>query len=134
MIQLHNTEYFVVNFDDKNELFHYVFHNTTEEMTAEEYIAELQVFIDLVKEHKPKRVLGNMLDFGFSIDPDIQEWVNHNLFEVYRQINFKKIAIILSKGIFEQVSIEQTMEEDKSQSFETSYFEDEETALHWLLM
>ncbi|MCU0447136.1 MAG: hypothetical protein MUE85_19750 [Microscillaceae bacterium] len=133
MIQLHSTKYFLVNFDEQNQLLHYIFHKTTEEMTSEEYIAELQVFIDLVKTYKPKRVLGNMIDFGFIITPAIQEWINLNLFEAYKQIDFQKIAILLSKGIFEQVSIQQTMEEGESNAFESRYFEDEATALDWLL-
>jgi hypothetical protein len=133
MIELHNTKYFVINFDEENELFHYVFHKTTEQMTSEEYVNELKIFIDLVKEHKPKKVLGDMIDFGFSITPEIQEWVNANLFQVYKEINFKKIAILLSKGFIESLSIEQTMEEDTTNSFETSYFNDEETALRWLI-
>ena len=38
-------------------------------MSAEEYIQELSVFIDLVRAHRPKRILGNMVDFRFPITP-----------------------------------------------------------------
>ncbi len=132
MTELHKTKYFVIHFDKEKELFHYVFHATTGSMTAEEYLEELKSFIDLVKKHRPKKVLGDMINFGFVITPDIQEWVNKHLFEVYWEIGFKKIAILLAKSFFEQVSIQQTMEEDTT-SFQTRYYEDEKSALEWLL-
>ena len=133
MIELYRNHYFLVSFEEANELFHYVFFEATELMKPEEYIEELTVFIDLVKKYKPKRVLGDMINFKFVITPDIQEWVNENLFSVYIEIGFKKIAILLSTSFVEQVSIQQTLEEAESGSFATAYFDDEKTALAWLL-
>ena len=102
-------------------------------MSSNEYIEELQVFIDLVKKHKPIRVLGDMVDFNFTITPQIQEWLNENLFPVYQEIGFKKIAILLSKGFFQSLSIQQAMQEENANSFQTSYFDDAVKAQEWLL-
>jgi len=133
MSELHRTRYFVISYDEENALFYYLFNENTEHMLEEEYIAELQTFISLVKEYKPKRVLGHMVDFKFTITPKIQEWINENLFAVYREIDFEKIAILLSIDIFGSVSIQQTMEEETTEAFQTSYFDSEEEAMNWLL-
>lgn len=133
MEQLHQSKYFLVSYHQENQLFYYVFNETTESMSAEEYIDELKVFIELVRTHKPTRVLGHMVDFKFAITPDIQEWVNNNLFSVYQEIGFKKIAILLSKEFIAALSIEQTMEEDSTQAFQTSFFDEEAAAMQWLL-
>lgn len=133
MEQLHKTKYFLVFYEPENHLFHYVFNENTKDMSSEEYVDELKVFIRLVKEYKPKRVLGDMVNFKFTIIPETQEWVNENLFAVYKEIDFKKIAILLGSGLFESISIKQTMEEETTNSFQTAYFDDKDKAKDWLL-
>ena len=102
-------------------------------MSAEEYIQELSVFIDLVRAHRPKRILGNMVDFRFPITPEIQAWVDENLFSVYREIGFEQIAILLSEEFIASLSIEQTMDSAGDNGFQTAFFDNEEAAKRWLL-
>ncbi|NJL11628.1 MAG: STAS/SEC14 domain-containing protein [Microscillaceae bacterium] len=132
MVELHKSKYFQVCWEAPQELFYYVFNEQTSDMCAEEYIDELRAFIRLVKKYQPRYVLGDMVDFGFVITPDIQEWVNENLFTVYQEIGFKKIAILMSKEFVASLSIEQTMEENRSNSFQTAFFENEKMARAWL--
>lgn len=130
-IELHHTNYFLISFDKSLDLVHYSFYKTTSTMTKEEYILELKAFIDVVKKYQPAFVLGNMVDFGFIITPDIQTWINENLFSVYAQIGLKKIALLLSNELFSQVSIQQTIEEDENAPFSVAYFENEQEAIAW---
>ncbi|MDX2302691.1 MAG: hypothetical protein NW226_07815 [Microscillaceae bacterium] len=130
---LYQSNYFTISYDLDNRLFHYIFNENTSLMTDEEYVGELKVFTDFVSLHKPKKVLGDMIDFKFTISPEIQEWVNDNLFKVYREIDFEKIAILLSREYIASLSIEQTMEEDKTNSFKSRYFDDINAARKWLL-
>lgn len=132
MEKLHQSRYFLVEHDPDNRLFYYVFNDETAHMSSEAYIDELKTFITLLKEYKPLRVLGHMVDFQFAITPDIQEWVTHHLFPVYQEIGFQKIAILLSKEFVAALSIEQTMEESNN-SFKSAYFHDETQAMQWLL-
>lgn len=130
---LHESIYFSVVWDEANEMFEYVFNEKTVNMTVKQYVAELTVFINLVKKYKPKRVFGDMVNFMLAIPPDTQEWVNANLFSVYHEIGFKKIAILLSEEFIASLSIQQTMEEDKTHSFQTQFFDNKENAMAWLL-
>ncbi len=132
MVEIHRSKYFQIEWNQSKDLFHYVFNQQTAHMTATEYINELKIFIKLVKQHRPKYVLGDMIEFGFVITPDIQEWINENLFTVYQEIGFKKIAILLSKEFIASLSIEQTMDEDSSKSFKTAFFDNAKTAQAWL--
>jgi hypothetical protein len=132
MEKIYQGKYLSISHDQANQLFHYVFGANTQYMSSEEYISELQVFIDLVKKHEPKRVLGDMVDFNFTITPQVQEWINEKLFPVYQQVGFKKIAILLSKGFFQSLSIQQTMQEENATSFQTAYFDNAEKASEWL--
>lgn len=130
---VHKSSYFLIYFDKENSLFHYVFNSTTESMYPKDYINELKVFIKLVKEYRPKKVLGDMVDFFFTITPEIQEWITENLFTVYDEIGFEKIAILMSNEFIANLSIEQTMDEGNKSSFQTAYFDDEQEAKNWLL-
>jgi len=133
MKQILKSKYFSVLHDSEKEMFYYVFNEKTYNMTDEEYKKEILDFADLVKKHKPLRVLGNMVDFGFSITSEIQEWVSDTLFSIYEEIGFQKIAILLSKEYVESLSIQQTMDEANAPSFQTAYFDNEDEANDWLL-
>ncbi len=132
MQNLHESSCFSIFFDSESKLFHYVFNAQTEFMTADGYIDELKTFIQLIEEHKPIKVLGDMIDFKFMITPDIQAWVAEHLFTVYEEIGFQKIAILLSEEFIAGLSIEQTMDEGNQNSFQTSYFDNAEDAMKWL--
>jgi hypothetical protein len=129
---LHNSIYFSIEWNEEKSLFHYIFNASTAQMTKEQYIDELKTFITLVKSYRPKKVFGDMSNFMFTISPDVQEWVNENLFPVYASIGFKKIAIMLSSDLFAHISIQQTMDEDSTSSFETRYFDNQAEAYQWL--
>ncbi|HAS47494.1 MAG TPA: hypothetical protein DCS93_43865 [Microscillaceae bacterium] len=102
-------------------------------MSREEYIAELQIYLQLLHKYQPKKALGNMMDFQYIIDPGVQEWINEQIFSVYAQIGFTKIALLPSEDFVPNLSIKQTMEGDTSKAFNTKYFTDEKKAKDWLL-
>ena len=101
-------------------------------MTDEEYRDEVKSLIELVQEKKPKRMLGDMKNFTFPIDPETQIWLNENLFETYIKQGIDKLALILSNDLFSQISIEQTVEEEATFAFETKYFNNLDEAYSWL--
>ena len=101
-------------------------------MSDEVYRDEIKVLIQLVREKKPQRMLGDMKNFNFTISPDTQVWLNNNLLEVYIEQEIDKLAMILSNDLFSQISIEQTIEEEVTFAFETKYFNNLDEAYFWL--
>lgn len=132
MREIHRTRYFLVNHEADTNIFNYSFFDESSEMTTEEYISELEALIEMVKKYKPQKMFGDMSKFQYSITPTTQKWIVENLFPVYQSVDFEKMAIILSEEFYAQLSIQQTMEEDNTESFETQYFNSEETAREWL--
>jgi hypothetical protein len=129
---VHESKYFHVWAHDDKALVEYLFNASTAFMKPQEYIDELKVFIEVVRKHKPKAVIGDMKEFAFPITPDIQEWVDKNLFTVYGEIDFKKIAILFSEEMIAQLSIEQTMEESSVATFQTAFYSTYEEAAEWV--
>ncbi|HAS46587.1 MAG TPA: hypothetical protein DCS93_39255 [Microscillaceae bacterium] len=133
METIYKSSYFEVSNDPSKQMFYFSYSEDTFNMQSAEYIESLRDFIKLIYQHTPKFILGDMVDFQFIITPDIQQWIDENLFKVYEEIGFKKIALLLSKEYVPKLSIQQTMEEDSTDSFKTRYFDNSEEALTWLL-
>jgi hypothetical protein len=69
---------------------------------------------------------------GYTIAPEVQEWVADEIAPRAIQAGQNKIATILSQNIFSQVSTQQMMEEGDIPLIQQQYFEDVETASQWL--
>jgi hypothetical protein len=132
MEEVYKSKYFTIWLDTNSNTVSYLFNEKTADMSKVEYIDELKEFIEIVRKYQAKRVFGEMVDFKFTITPDVQEWIDQNLFKVYREVNFEKIAIMLSKDFFSQLSIQQTMEDSAEAGFQTKYFDNKAEALAWL--
>lgn len=96
-----------------------------------EFKQKMQDIAHFCQIHKPKAFLANTTGMNYSITPTMQEWHNNLLFPIFAKIGLQKMAIVLSEDLFTQVSIEQAYEENPN-SFQTQYFDSEETALIWI--
>ena len=133
METIYKNSYFEVLHDPSKRFFHYSYNENTYDMQPAEYIQLLEDFIALTYQHCPKLMLGDMVDFQFIITPDIQEWINKNLFKVYKEVGFQKMALLLSKEYVPKLSIQQAIDEDSTNAFKIQYFDNREEALTWLL-
>ena len=89
--------------------------------------------VNKFQEHKPTGFLANTKDYKFIITPDLQQWATTNIFEEFAKAGLEKIAMLVSKDLFPQVSLEQFIDEYKGGKIETKYFKIEEEAMKWLL-
>ena len=133
MKTLHSDKFFYLALDTQYKLLYFHFTEHSIKMSREEYITELQVYLQFLHKYQPKGALGNMMDFKYVIDPNTQEWMNKHIFSVYAQIGFTKMALLPSEDFVPNLSIKQTMEGDTTKAFNTKYFTDKEKARNWLL-
>ena len=105
---------------------------STGHMTDEEYKQLATKLAEVYEEYKPQIVLVRHQDFNFLITPEIQEWINKNVISKLKEAGTKKVAFIVPQDIFAQVSVEQTVS-DRNLPFEKRFFEDEDSAMKWLL-
>lgn len=105
----------------------------SEKMSEEDFKEEIEAEKKAFEEVKPKNILADTLQMGFAIPPNLQEWHNAIIFPVFQSIGLQKLAILVSHDLFVQVSIEQLIDEDKSNTgLRTRYFDSEENAINWL--
>jgi hypothetical protein len=102
----------------------------TSEMYTEDFQTCIKEIWKAVREKLPKGFMGDTRNFGFTIPPETQEWYGTNIKDTFS--NTPKIAMLMSSEFISQLSIEQTIEEDKNTGVTTRYFDDENQALQWL--
>ena len=133
MPEIHETPVHRVIYYPGINLIKHVFNAKANGITWLELQSAFRTYVEFLKLHKPQLVLVDTSLFNFVFLKDMQDWVTANVVSVLREIDIKKWASIVSPQFFSQVSIEQTMESNKTYEFETRYFDKEEDALEWLL-
>lgn len=132
-MQVYQSPYLQINLYLEDSLIELIWLPATLDITTEEYKHEHVELLKVVLEHKIAKVLANTKDLGVVITPEVQEWMNENIFLPAMENGFNKIAIIVSTEFFTQLSIEQAMEEEVGQKIKTGYFDNREDAKEWIL-
>jgi len=101
-------------------------------MKTSDFKEEMQIFVKKCEEHKPQRELVYLLDIKYAIMPNVQKWMNKEIFQKYKNI-IKRIAFLMPTEIFTQVAVEQTMKEEAGKGFVQKYFDNEKDAREWLM-
>lgn len=119
-------------FDPKSLLIISSWH-TPADLEESVYRQELTNYFECVKEHQPKCVLIDAVDANYAITVETQKWIVDTFFPIYKEIGLKKMGILLPEEIISNLSIEQTMEENKDPNMmQTRYFNEKKEALEWL--
>ncbi len=86
-----------------------------------------------VEQNKSIGIVSNTLKYQFVVNLKLQDWSGENLFAPLAKAGLKITAMILPDGMFQQVSIEQLMDESEDGGLKIKYFTDLEKGEKWLL-
>lgn len=129
---LHQSKYVEILYDASKSLIVDKFLSTTKDMTDEQFKEEMYVFVEICEKYLPKSELVHLLDMQYPIAPDMQEWMNTEIFPRYENI-IKRMAFLLPTDLIPALAVEQTMDEEVGQRFVQAYFDEEQKAIDWLL-
>jgi len=132
MQTLHTSKYYEILFDKSKSLIIHKALPATSDMSNEDFKQEMLLFTEMCGKYAPIRNIVNLVDMNYSIVPEIQEWVNREVFPLFID-TIERIALVMPSRIFEIVSIEQTMEEETAQKLHQKYFDNETEALEWVM-
>jgi len=104
----------------------------TEYMSEQKFKEEVEKIAEVAEKYKVEKFHDNTTNFLFPISPELQTWVNESIFTRFIAAGLRKYALIVSKEMIAQLSIEQTMEEENASSFQVRYFDSPEKASEWL--
>jgi len=132
-MEVYDSQYLNSVFFPEQELIELTWKPSTDKMTEEEYKQEVLNFNDVVSKYCPKKILVDASSMFFVVVPELQEWTSRESIAVSLSVGMNKSAFVVSKDLFSQVSIEQTMDEEVGSIFINRYFDDKEDAKKWLL-
>jgi len=131
--QILSNPYADLYFDERFSLLEEVWKPSTSMMNDTTYKAFQADKINATRKVKPHLFLCNTEHFYYTIVPEMQEWTDKVLNDFWREINLQKFAFVMSKGVFEQVSLEMVMQERSEHPYAVEYFASSEEARAWLL-
>jgi hypothetical protein len=130
-MEKYDDKYMSVTHDHDNNVLFHLWKPSSEFLTDEEFRKQLSTFKELIIGNKPKAVYVDTRQFLYTMPPETQKWASEDFFPAIISVGVKKYGLMVSADIFTQVSIEQTMTEEKEQRFVTRYFDDLEAAKKW---
>jgi len=99
--------------------------------TSQELRTGLNKGLQLVNEKKLNLWFADVQKLGAIAEED-QKWSNEDWFPRAIGAGIKKMAVIVSSDVFNQMTVEEIMSNAPQIGFTSQFFEDEATALSWL--
>ncbi len=131
-MQVYKSDYQSIYVDVAQKLLKKEWYATTDNMKTPTFMIEVEKIAELAEKYQVERFHDDTTLFSYPIAPDVQTWVNEEIFPRFIKAGLKKYAIIVSKEMIAQLSIEQTMEENNASSFQVKYFDNATKAQAWL--
>ena len=126
-------EFVMMYLDESKKLINDVWNEKTADLTDKQFRDILSEWLNLVIANDVELSLIDARKMRFMVDPELQAWVAAEINAPAQQHSLKKAATLLPATIFEQVSLQQTMDEIKNANdFEAKIFADEGEAQAWL--
>ncbi len=132
-MNIYESKYVKMDYCDENGIFELTWLPASEDMTDEDYKVEHKEFLRIILDNKVEKVLGNVRDLAFVVNPDLQEWMNENIFIPIIKAGSMVFGLVASEQLISQLSIEQLMDEEIGKQIPTKYFSDRDEAKNWLL-
>lgn len=130
---LYESRFWRMTYYPDKTLMRYTWYSSTNEMTEAEYKEEMRKNAEISSSVEVKSGLIDLRNFLYSISADVQSWTDREIFPKLSETGYKKLAFLVSKDLFAQVSVEQMLDEEvAAANFQTRYFESEEEAQEWL--
>jgi hypothetical protein len=132
-MEVYKSEYWSIFHEEELKLLIPVWNSSSSGMTEDLYKSEMENYLQTVEKYKPKQLLIDCREFYFAIVPEIQEWIDKNIFPKVLAIGVKYVAIVIPSEFIANLSVQQAMEEQEGLKFTTRYFDNREDAKKWII-
>ncbi len=133
--QLFKNQYVTYLIEQSTSTIYEIFKPASENMNDHEFMEIMNIYESYFVQYKPLKMFIDAREFLFPVTPTMQEWIEQNVAKIAIENGQKKSAILMSKDILTQMSIEQIMAEGHiKDKVETRYFTSEDDAHRWLAL
>ena len=113
---LYQSKFVEILFDEKNSVIVDKFLSSTYSMIEHQFKEEMHIFVEMCQKHQPQRELVHLLDMQFIITPEVQDWMNEEIFPTYEKM-IKRMAFLMPTEYITSLSVDQTMQEEVGRKF-----------------
>ena len=132
-MSLYKSDFQEIFFHPDSSTLENVWSLETKLMTDEEFKQEMLELSRFFLTYRPEFQLINTQDLLFVISPELQSWSDENILKPHGKVSsLRKVAFVVSKDLFPSVAVEQTMDEEHGNGFNTRFFKEKEEAIKWL--
>jgi hypothetical protein len=114
----------------------YTYWTTDFDMEDVDYRAALLKYLDFVRSTQAENVLIEASKSTYSVPVETQEWINENIYLPAIQMGVKRLAYVVSKDFFTQLSLELIVEDtnkvEYDKLFKQRFFTQVSEATAWL--
>jgi len=134
MEYVYKNKFLQITYDAERKLMINTWLTECKYMTDVDYKAQMMEYAERVERYSPDVSMADAINFLYTITPEIQNWTNTEFMPRFIGAGVKKQAFLVSKDLFSQVSVEQTMDQEQNiNAFQFRYFKSREEALAWLI-
>lgn len=128
---IYQSEYITIQYSEEEKLLERHWKPSSAEMNDEQFQHEMLQVLEGIKEHTPLYVLGDTKNFLYVILPDMQIWLDAQVYSQFGHHGVQKMAFVNSEDFYAQLSVEQSIGES-NKNYEVRYCSSEEEARAWL--
>lgn len=131
-MEIHRSDIQVIYYDEESSLMRIIVSANTEYIGDENFQEAQLKILEMAKRYQPNCVLTNVQDLRYTIPPEMQEWAAQEIIAKMIPLGLMRLAYIIPKDFYAQLSVEQLVDELPILNFTTAFFIDEKTATEWL--
>ncbi len=139
---LFKNDFLIVSYRSDEQLIDVQWQAQSQEMENEDFKESIlnyaKAYVDFKLQHLEEFVpaLIDTRKMYFTIEPDVQEWVNQEVMAEFSKIpgdpSQRRVAYLIPEDFYAQLSLEQTNDEQAFRRYDQKYFDSREEAVAWL--
>ncbi len=132
-MEVYKSKYLHIAFFAEQHLLEATWLSETKMMDTDDCKQEFLNYLDVVRKQRAMRMLVDTSEMYFTFGLEMQDWINQTIFTQFLNMGINKVAIVISKDFFAQLSTKQAMNEKEALKHTREYFDNKEAAKKWLL-
>lgn len=116
-----------IEYDSTKSLIYYAWKQASEQLSLDAFFKEATQIAESIVKYKPKSLIGNDINFGVIIAPEMQAQIQTELISLINDI-IEQYVHIISEDVFSQMTVEMTFDKSGGLKFENKYVKSKEEA------
>lgn len=129
---LYIDEYQTLKHNREASLLEMSWTDATSKLSEKPYMRRMENVAYYMEQSRPVNILANLEQMTYTGSSSLLPKINKAIKNRMANMGVQKMALVKSQDVITQLMVEQLMNNQNGHNFSIQFFEDEETAKHWL--